>query len=320
MLRRPHLLIFFVALLSCARLARAQPLGDPNFLEFTASPDHAALERYDVLLYVVGTGAPISVVSIGKPTPDGAGTIRLALNTIFWPLPAAGTIYEVRVAAVAAASSSASAPSNSFTFLLPCTYGVAPATRSAGASGGTVTFSVTAPTGCAWTATENASWITIASGAAGIGNGTVTLNVAANGATAARNSQLTIAGHTVSVDQAGAACTFGLSPASRSIGASGGPTTFSVTAPVGCAWTATEGVNWITITGGASGSGNGTVTLSVATNTATSARNTTVTIGGQGATVNQAAARLHVYRLAHWPIGRAQRRQCELHGHVPERL
>jgi hypothetical protein len=283
-------------LLACASLAGAQPLSDPNFLEFTASADHDALDssgqplviRYDLLLYVVGSATPIQVVSLGKPTPDPAGTIRLPLNTILTPLPAGGLTYEVRVAAVTAGTSSPSPPSNSFTFLVPCTYGVSPVSRSLGASGGTSTFTVTAPAGCAWTATESASWITIASGAAGIGNGTVTLTVAANTAITARNSQLTVAGQTVTVDQGAAACSYTLAPSSRSLGATGGTSTFALTAPAGCAWTATENVDWLTITSGASGSGNGTVTFTVANNSTTSARNTTLTIGGQNAAVNQA--------------------------------
>jgi hypothetical protein len=298
MLRRPHLLIFLMGLLAPAHLAQAQPLADPNYLEFTASPDHNAVDSngqplllgYDLLLYIAGSATPVRTVPLGRPTPDQAGTIRLALTSILTPLPAGGTTYEVRVAAVGNTGSSASAPSNSFTFQLPCTYGVSPAARSIGAAAGTTSFAVTAPPGCPWTAAESASWITIASGANGTGNGTVTLTIASNSTTSGRSSALTIAGQTVTVDQTAVACTYTVSPTSRSLGSSGGTSTFSVGAPSGCAWTATETASWITITGGASGSGNGTVAFTVASNSATSARSATMTIGGRGAAVNQAAA------------------------------
>jgi hypothetical protein len=48
-------------------------------------------------------------------------------------------------------------------------------------------------------------------------------------------------------------------------------------------------VDWISVTGGANGSGNGTVSFSVAAN-AGAARSGTLTIAGQTYTVNQGAA------------------------------
>jgi hypothetical protein len=63
----------------------------------------------------------------------------------------------------------------------------------------------------------------------------------------------------------------------------------NVTAGVGCTWTATSNAPWITITGGATGSGNGAVAFSVAANTG-ALRTGTITIAGQTFTVTQAAA------------------------------
>jgi hypothetical protein len=65
------------------------------------------------------------------------------------------------------------------------------------------------------------------------------------------------------------------------------------TASTSCAWTAVSNNSWITITGGASGTGIGTVTYSVDTNTG-AARTGTITIGGQIFTVNQATAQYNV--------------------------
>ncbi|HEV8345891.1 MAG TPA: hypothetical protein VGQ16_04930, partial [Vicinamibacterales bacterium] len=70
----------------------------------------------------------------------------------------------------------------------------------------TSTITVTAPSGCAWTATSNASFITILSGASGTGNGSVFISIPDN-AGAARTGTLTIAGLTFTVSQAGALAT-----------------------------------------------------------------------------------------------------------------
>src|SRR6185503_16067971 len=59
-------------------------------------------------------------------------------------------------------------------------------------------------------------------------------------------------------------CTYTISPAKAAFGGSGGTGSVTVTAGSGCTWTAVSNVGWITITGGASGSGNGTVMYSVA--------------------------------------------------------
>jgi hypothetical protein len=59
---------------------------------------------------------------------------------------------------------------------------------------------VTTTSGCTWTAASNAPWLTITSGAAGTGNGTVGFTSAANVA-GSRTGTLTIAGQTFTVTQ-----------------------------------------------------------------------------------------------------------------------
>ena len=62
----------------------------------------------------------------------------------------------------------------------------------------------------------------------------------------------------------------------------------NVTAPAGCAWTATSTASWITITGGAAGSGAGTVSYSVAPYTGRPRkRSGTMTIAGRTFTIRQ---------------------------------
>ncbi|HEV2915112.1 MAG TPA: BACON domain-containing carbohydrate-binding protein [Pyrinomonadaceae bacterium] len=173
-----------------------------------------------------------------------------------------------------------------------CTFAISPTSASLPAAGGTGSVAVTATTGCQWSATSNATWITITAGASGTGNGTVSYSVAANTATTSRTGTITIAGKTFTVTQAAAtaACTFTISPTSASFASGGGTGSITVTTGANCAWTARSNVTWITVTAGASGNGNGTVSYSVAANTATTSRTGTITVAGKTFTVTQAAA------------------------------
>ena len=170
-----------------------------------------------------------------------------------------------------------------------CTYSIAPPSQTAPATASTGTLTVTTTAACSWTAVSGVPWITVTTGAAGTGNGTVGFSIGAN-AGAERAGTITIATQTFTVNQAAAAtaCTYSIAPTSQDVAASATTGTVTVTAGAGCTWTGTSGVPWITVTSGASGSGNGSVGFSVAANTGT-ARSGTMTIAGQGFTVNQAA-------------------------------
>lgn len=85
-------------------------------------------------------------------------------------------------------------------------------------------------------------------------------------------------------------CTVAVSPTAMSFSAAGGNGTLNVSAPAGCSWQAVSNVSWITVTRGAGGSGNGTVTFTVGSNSTSSARTGTLTVGGQSVTVSQAGA------------------------------
>jgi hypothetical protein len=90
-----------------------------------------------------------------------------------------------------------------------CTYTVAPASAPAVASGVTIPVNVTASKStCAWQYQSNAPWITVGpdpdnTGQTGQGNGRVLATVAANPGASARTGTATIAGKTVTINQAG---------------------------------------------------------------------------------------------------------------------
>jgi hypothetical protein len=170
----------------------------------------------------------------------------------------------------------------------PCTVEIAPTTQNVTADAGTGTITVTAAAGCAWTASSNTPWITIASGASGSGNGTVAFAVTANGG-GVRNGSIAVGGKTATITQSAVPCTYSIGSNSQTVPAEGGTGSVSVSAGNGCGWTASSPVSWITITSGGSGSGNGNVQFSVAANSGTIARSATLTVAGRAFTVTQAA-------------------------------
>jgi len=160
--------------------------------------------------------------------------------------------------------------------------------RSVDANSGTGTVGVNLPGSCSWTASTTASWITITAGTSGSGNGSVAYSFAANDGPA-RTGTLAIAGQVFTLSQA-AGCKPSISPSSQALGPTGGTGSVAVSAASGCTWTATTAnPDWLTITGGSTGSGAGSVAFSAAANSA-AARTGTLTIAGQPFTVTEAAA------------------------------
>ena len=64
---------------------------------------------------------------------------------------------------------------------------------------------------------EQRGWITISAGASGSGNGSVSYSVAPTPGTTSRTGTMTIGGQTFTVTQAGAPCTFTISPTSSNL-------------------------------------------------------------------------------------------------------
>jgi hypothetical protein len=171
-----------------------------------------------------------------------------------------------------------------------CVFAISPTNVIFSAVGGSGGVNVTAPDGCAWSATNNDSFISIDSGNSGTGNGMVSYTVAANTSSNELTGTITIAGQTFSITEA-APCAFLLDSTNADFDASGGSSNVAVTANgTNCAWTAVSNSSFITITAGNSGTGNGAVSYTVATNAATIAQTGSMTIAGQTYIITQAAA------------------------------
>jgi hypothetical protein len=172
----------------------------------------------------------------------------------------------------------------------PCTYTVSPTSQSVPAAGGPSAATVTTSgAGCAWSASSDASWITITAGSSGTSSGPVAYTVAAAIDSVPRTGTITVqwagASAQVVVQQAGVeVCLYTLSPGAQSVTAAGGNFSLTVTrnTPSGCNWSVTSSSPWITLTGNQSGSSPGTITYTVAQHVATTARTGTLTIAWTG--------------------------------------
>src|SRR5258708_5840623 len=158
----------------------------------------------------------------------------------------------------------------------PCTYSLSPNNAAVPAAGGSGSFNVN--TGCSWTASSNADWIT-ASGS-GTGSGTIQFTAAPNTGTTSRTGTISVRPPNFTIAQA-APCSSPATPSSIQADPAGTSGSFTVTASANsCAWTAmSNNPDFVTITSGASGMGNGTVGYTVAPNTNGMARSGLITAG-----------------------------------------
>ena len=196
----------------------AASAGDLIFLSLDADPvrDNTPINAALALLDSGGTQL-ISVNDGGAASSTSSGSGSLTAITpsspseaLVFRAAAAGTYY-ARVT-IGTSSSGATGAGDYLLSVatvtpLSCSYSIAPTSQSFSSTAGTGTATVTANPGCAWTAvSNNPSFITITSGGAGTGNGTVNYSVALNSACAARTGTMTIAGQTFTVTQAAANC------------------------------------------------------------------------------------------------------------------
>ena len=158
-------------------------------------------------------------------------------------------------------------------------------------AGGAGTLAVTTNgSNCSWTAASGAGWATLAP-SGGTGNGTINVTVTSNAAaTASRTANVTIAGQTLGVTQAGTTCSYSLSSLTASVPAAGGTGTLGVVAPGVCSWGGVSNdPSWLTVASSGS-AGTANVVFSVQPNTAATARTGTLTVAGQTFSVTQAPA------------------------------
>ncbi|MBX3278426.1 MAG: hypothetical protein KF868_10530 [Acidobacteria bacterium] len=238
---------------------------------------------FDTFLLLIGpNGLPLA------EDDDGGGGLnsRIPAGSGFYTLPVTGS-YRIQ------AGSFRPSTTGGYTLSISgpaCSYTISPTSQSFNANGGSGSVTVTAGGGCGWSATSQAGFVAITSGASGNGNGVVNFSVSANSGTVGRTGTLSIAGQTFTVTQAGSSCSYSVSPLMVNVSSGGGTGTISVTTTGGCSWSATSGANFISITSGAGGVGNGIVGYLVVANPNASLRVGTLTIAGHTLTITQDAA------------------------------
>ncbi len=158
-----------------------------------------------------------------------------------------------------------------------CSYTINPSTQYSYAAGH-LDFAVTAPSGCAWTATPSAGWIHLIR-TSGTASGTIPLTVDANTTGSTRTGTVTVGGQTYTITQPASSCTYQVN--SPALGSSGGTATITVTAGAGCPWdvelTTSDPAE---VTSSLTGTGTGQVTVSIPQNTGANNLTYGVAIGG----------------------------------------
>jgi hypothetical protein len=245
-------------------VANVRP-GRQKKIVWRSGQDVAVLKFGDLKFDVVataGTVTPAPEAAAQAPPPSGGSNMK-------WILP------------IAAGGAGAAA------FLLlrnkeeACTFAVSPGSADVPFGGGNVTVSITAsPAECTpntWSTSSAATFVTL-NPTSGAGNSSVTITVAANTG-AARTANLTIAGQSFVVNQAGAPpCTsITASPNPVQVPFNGGSLTVNLAlAPSGCApnaWTASitsNPANFITNLNPSTGTGNGSFSFTAAANSGAS--------------------------------------------------
>ena len=149
---------------------------------------------------------------------------------------------------------------------------------------------------CAWRAISNSSWLTVTSGAFGVGSATLNYSVAANNTGSTRSGTISFGAASYTVTQSAGSLT--LTPPALYFGAAGGTASMGIsTSAASISWTATSLTPWIRITSPASGTGPGAISCTVSPNAGLTSRAGTIQVSGITATVTQGAAPSETVRL-----------------------
>ena len=160
-----------------------------------------------------------------------------------------------------------------------CAYSVTPGAQSASAAGGTFAFQITTAANCAWQATINVPWISLASASSGLGPATVTYTVSSNPTTMARPAEINVLGTSVSpssrnvvtVTQSvgtSATCAYAIAPQVFNVPDDGALLSAQITTTEGCVWFASENQSWLELVGTVNSSSlSGAISFAVAGNT-----------------------------------------------------
>jgi trimeric autotransporter adhesin len=169
----------------------------------------------------------------------------------------------------------------------PTTPRVSLSSGSFPATGGTITGTVSAVSGCPWTVGTLPPFVRLTAGGAGTGNGVFSITATANpGTSRGGNGLLSGPGFSTSFylgQSANPCANWSISPAVVNTPAGGATGSLTVTAQASCSWRLAGLPGWLTLTSASSGSGNGTISYAIASNSG-QARSAMFSMLGSGPT------------------------------------
>lgn len=171
--------------------------------------------------------------------------------------PIAGILaYLLVLAACGASGNTFTTPST----LTKCAVSFDPTSSTVPAAGGSGSVAVVTARECQWTATPDAGWLSVTSGASGQGPGTVEFAAVANVDPVTRTGALLVNDGSVPVTQAAGQCSYQLAQPSAAFSQAGGAGSVALQAssPL-CLWSATSNVTWMTV---APSTGKGSASIS----------------------------------------------------------
>lgn len=238
------------------------------------------------------SGGTLSVAVVRNATcPAWTGTSNQAWLSVVTTTPITGnaTIQLEAEANISTSPRSATLTIGGISFPViqagsACTAAFVTNSAPAPAAGGSGTVQYTLPSGCTNQPISSATdWLN-----ATIASGTMTWTAGRNELSVGRTATITLAGANFTVSQAGAACTFNLTPLSRTITSGQNNGSFQIASPVGCSWTAVSDVpSWLHVQTPGTGSGTGDLAYVADANPLTTRRTGTITIGSRQFTVIQ---------------------------------
>jgi hypothetical protein len=110
---------------------------------------------------------------------------------------------DILTCAVTPSDGALSGPMATVSVVVGCPLRLSSLQQDVAAGGGNGAVNLLAPDGCSWTARSTVDWVTVTSGAAGNGNGTVSYAVLANLSTAPRTGAITVQASRITITQAG---------------------------------------------------------------------------------------------------------------------
>ena len=165
----------------------------------------------------------------------------------------------------------------------PCTLAISPATDTQTAAAATDSFTVTATTGCAWTAEVDSAAPWLSATSTGTGNGSVSYAFLKNDTARLRSGKITVyLNDTPKVKKVFTAkqtvCALAIAPMRDTLAGVGGDDSFAVTATATCPWTAgaDSKATWLTTT--STGTGSGSVSYHASPNTTGRPRSGRITV------------------------------------------